>query len=232
MPMLVVTRNSWPAIIRGCRTDIEDAIGDDSRVFGSFHAGQKETELVTADPRDGIAFANGLGELVGDFLEELVAGTMANSVVDDLEAIEVEAHYRDLLPATARLRQLDTEPLFEQRAVRQPGEDIVVGEMADGFLRLLAFANVADEGAEADGVVSVEWDDRKLDRELDALAIERSDLDALVEDPPFAGGQEVLKSPPYVLPCAGAVRWSRRDPARRSHQMSSRRLSRPAGSSS
>ena len=69
-------------------------------------------------------------------------------VVDDLEAVEVEKHDRhqavDALGVDHRLLQA----FEQQRAVRQAGERVVVGEEAQPFLGLAPLGDVLDDGDE------------------------------------------------------------------------------------
>ena len=54
-----------------------------------------------------------------------IAGGMAQRVVDVLEAVEVEQQDRDQATLAARARQLLAEPVAQQGAVGQAGEQIV-----------------------------------------------------------------------------------------------------------
>ena len=66
---------------------------------------------------------------LGDDLEQLVAVVVPERVVDLLEAVEVDEQHRDrALRAHALDRALDA--LVEERAVRQAGERVVEGEVA------------------------------------------------------------------------------------------------------
>ena len=78
--------------------------------------------------------------------EQLVAGRMAERVVDELEAVEVEVEQRDGLALAARAGERELEVLLQQRAVRQPGERVVVGEVGDLLLGRAALGQV-DAGA-------------------------------------------------------------------------------------
>ena len=77
-------------------------------------------------------------------LQQRVAGGMAEQVVDLLEAVEVDAQQRHWPPPAASHRDLAVELAVEAAAVGQPGQRIVLGEVAQIGFRLLARADVAD----------------------------------------------------------------------------------------
>jgi len=83
-------------------------------------------EFVAADANDGIGRAEGGDHPPGDRFEQFVAGVVAQAVVDVFEIVEIDEG--DRRPAVVTLRELDRprEPLFQQGAVRQPGQ-LVVG---------------------------------------------------------------------------------------------------------
>ena len=87
-------------------------------------------ELVAAHARDGVGLAHQRAQPVGHHLQQLVAGGMAQRVVDVLEVVEVEQVDRHHLAALdARERLL--EPLVEQHAVGQVGQRVVQRHVRD-----------------------------------------------------------------------------------------------------
>ena len=96
----------------------QNSLGNDGRIFSALDSGQYERELIPADPRHGIPFADRLRELAGHLLQQLIAGGMADGVIYRLEAVEVQKHDRHLLPAPPRLCQVNAEPLLKLRTVR------------------------------------------------------------------------------------------------------------------
>ena len=91
--------------------------------------GEHDRELVAAEPGQRVALAQRAAEALGDDLEQLVAVVVPERVVDLLEAVEVDEQHRDrAVRAHALDRALDA--LVEERAVRQPGEGVVEGEVA------------------------------------------------------------------------------------------------------
>lgn len=66
---------------------------------------------------------------------------MAQRVIDALELVDIDVEHGQL--AVRRdVRQLAPELFAEQRAVRQIGKRIVVGEVGDAFLGPAAFGDV------------------------------------------------------------------------------------------
>jgi hypothetical protein len=76
----------------------------------------------------------------GDLHEQQVARGVPQSVVHDLEAVEVEEQQPDLLPSGER----GVEPGQQQAAVRQVGEGVVRGGVAEHRLGALALGDVLD----------------------------------------------------------------------------------------
>ena len=107
-------------------------------------AGLHDRELVAAQPRQDVAFLQAAAHPLGHRLEQLVAGRMAERVVDALEMVEIEIEHREL-PAAADQRKLLLELLTQQHAIGQVGERIVVRQVRDPLLRLLAFGDVLDD---------------------------------------------------------------------------------------
>ena len=99
----------------------EHALGDDRRLARVGDVLEQHGELVAAHARDGVARAQRRVEPQRDGLQQLVAGLVAERVVDDLEAVEVEEQHGGAGPraAAARAPQRLLEPVEEQRAVRQ-----------------------------------------------------------------------------------------------------------------
>ena len=73
---------------------------------------------------------------LGDLHEQFVAGRMAPAVVDDLEAVEVEEEDRVLGAVDGLAGERLRDARGEESAVRQPGERVVVGLVAELLLQL------------------------------------------------------------------------------------------------
>ena len=90
-----------------------------------------DDELVAAEPRDGVVATDRGGEPSAHRDEQLVAGVVAEAVVDDLEAVEVEEEHRHHGPAVTEAGEGGVEPLDRERTVGQVGERVVEREMTE-----------------------------------------------------------------------------------------------------
>ena len=72
------------------RQALVDAVGHPHGVADVAPPFEQDRELVAADAGDGVRGAQRRGERAGDLDQQLVAHQVAEAVVDDLEAVEVE----------------------------------------------------------------------------------------------------------------------------------------------
>ena len=90
----------------------------------------QDRELVAGEPGDDIGGANPLAHHPGDLADQVVAGVVAERVVDRLEAVDVDDHHR----AAAAVASAEGDVLVEFGAkaapVEQPGQRVVVGQVA------------------------------------------------------------------------------------------------------
>ena len=98
---------------------------------------QRHDKFVATDPRHGVAGAHEFFQAAGDFDQDLVAGAVAEGIIDQLEAIQVNEQYTHMaVVAPGKLAGLG-QPVFQQGAVGQLGEHIVAGVVGqlvfDGF---------------------------------------------------------------------------------------------------
>jgi hypothetical protein len=123
--------------VEGLGDRAQHAVGG-LRAFGAVvHAFEQQQELVAADARHGVALARGLAQPVRGGAQDLVAGRVAEGIVDRLEAVEVDEEHRDALfhlqlVGPLHAQQRVAQPVFEQHAVGQAGQ--CIGEGA--FLQL------------------------------------------------------------------------------------------------
>ncbi|HEX2160445.1 MAG TPA: hypothetical protein VHF88_01325 [Thermoleophilaceae bacterium] len=99
---------------------------------------EAEGELVAAEAGDEVGWTQHSAQPLGDGDQQLVAGLVAERVVDQLEVVDVEEGDREATVAGARVAQRPAESAPEERAVRQSGERIVVRAVGQLALRLLA----------------------------------------------------------------------------------------------
>jgi hypothetical protein len=74
---------------------------------------QHDGELVAAEARQRVVGAQQLGEPRPDLLQDLVAGVMAQGVVELLEAVEADQQKRELATVLARRTDRSMESLHE-----------------------------------------------------------------------------------------------------------------------
>ena len=136
MPIEAEIWNSASAIMNGSAS--VSAICAATRCGGLrrvvVQVGEQEQEAVAARPGQQVGRPHRGLEPRGEPADQLVAGAVAERVVDQLEVVDVELQQRDAGPRAARAGQRELEVLLQQRPVRQPGERVVVGEVGDLLL--------------------------------------------------------------------------------------------------
>ena len=105
----------------GLADPFDDLLRQRGRLAGVGDRGLHDDEFVAAGPRDGVGLAHETAQAVGDDLQQLVAGGMAEGVVHRLELVEVEMMHRHHLLVLVMAHRL-LEPLVEQRAVGEVGQ--------------------------------------------------------------------------------------------------------------
>ena len=116
---------------------------DRLRVFAE--VGEEEDELIAAKTADRVIATYAVLHALADHLEQFVAGVVAEAVVDQLEAVEVDEGDRDAAVVALRLQDGLVEALADQAAVRQAGQVVVVGDVMNTLLGQFAFGDVAHD---------------------------------------------------------------------------------------
>ena len=101
-------------------------------------------ELVAAEAGHGVDRARRALQAMGDDAQQLVAGGVAEAVVHDLEAVEVEQHHRHPVDADAGAVEGPLQPVHEVRPVAQAGELVVAGRVLEPLGDGLALRDVLD----------------------------------------------------------------------------------------
>ncbi len=114
------------------------------------------------------------GEPLGQHLEHAVAGAVTEGVVHFLEAVHVEVQQRDAGAAAQRARDGLLQQMLELHAVRNLGERVVAGEVADAALGALAVGDVARHEDAARELRVVGVDVRAGERHRNGLAAVRA----------------------------------------------------------
>ena len=110
-----------------------DLIGD---VFSEYD------ELVTTEPCNRVGVPDRLSEPAGHYLEHLIAGNVAERVIDVLEPVEVHEQQRDGAIMATCDRKCMIQPFEECGSVVQTRQRIETGESADVRLDELLLGNV------------------------------------------------------------------------------------------
>ena len=136
---------------------VEDPLGHLDHGLGVGSVLEEHGELVAAEPGRRVARAQAPAQAVGDGAEQLVAGAVAEAVVDELEVVEVDEGDRgDRRVGAADAGQGVLDAVEEQRPVRQAGERVVERLVAQLVLERAATGDVADREHDAVHVRVVE----------------------------------------------------------------------------
>jgi len=118
-------------------SDLLQSRGNDVDVLGLIE--EQDNEFIAAEPHHGVARAYPIRHAMGDNFEEFVAGVVAEAVVDEFEIVEVDEYDGHPTIVALRVQHRLRQAILEQRAVRQPGQRIVVGHEMDAVFGKLAF---------------------------------------------------------------------------------------------
>ena len=157
---------------------------------------EEERELVTAEAAGGVLGAQHRLQPLRDQAQQLVAGRVAERVVDGLELVEVDEQDRD--PLLGAPDERVAEAVDEEDAVGQPGERIVERLVPELVLEVFPVADVDEDALHHGGpAVRVARDHR--------LVVDDP------HDPPVAGEQPVLP-PALRLGALGVLRFGHDHP--------------------
>ena len=140
-------------------------------------AAEQDGELVAAEPRDGVAGTQAGLEAARRLDEQLVADQVAEAVVDDLEAIEIEVEDRERVADAAQpeLFEPAAEAFDEHRAVVEAGERIEEADAAQPLLGDRLLGRIGQRAGDADALAAAAAD-------RDAAAQEAAIAAVLVAD--------------------------------------------------
>ena len=100
----------------------------------------QQNEFIAAGARHGIHRAHELGEAARNLLQQLVARTVPERLVDQLESIEAAHHQREGTGIAIGVRRRLVEPIVQKHPIRQAGQCIVGGKVAKLAVRGLQAA--------------------------------------------------------------------------------------------
>ena len=101
--------------------------GDEVRRLVAGQVGGDDHELVAAEARQGVGDADGAAEIVGDMPKELIADVVAVSVIDELEAVEIDHEESGAGIVDLGLLNGGGETILEKALVGKAREVIVEG---------------------------------------------------------------------------------------------------------
>ena len=140
--MVAVAKTSWPATRNGSRELLLDPLGDDFRTSDIWHVIHEDCELIAPDASDGVVTAHGGFQSPRHGDQHLISGSMAETVVDDLEAVEVEDITENRRIPRRRAPQGPVESRCERGAVREARQGIVRGVVLQPLLGRLPLRDV------------------------------------------------------------------------------------------
>ena len=128
-PTLALTRRRTPSTSNGCQEGAEHAGGDPGGValVGDPLAEDGEPAAVAGH---GVPRAQHLFQARARGAQDRVAGLMAERLVEDLQAVEVDAQQRDAPGAAAQAGERAGRAVLEQDAVREAGQRVAVQRAA------------------------------------------------------------------------------------------------------
>ncbi len=112
---------------------------------------EQQRELVATEPGHRVGAAHSRLQTPSHLLEQLVPGTVPESVVDLLEVVEVHEQHRAATAGAGSQGQGVLEAVKEQPAIGQPGERVVERQTLDLLLQRRALGHVvasAEDGAQ------------------------------------------------------------------------------------
>ena len=122
-----------------CRRFRQQALGDFTQLVRIVVILDQRQELIAADTRDRVLFAQRLLHACRAGAQHVVASFMAEGIIDVLETIQIEKQDRNLVVLAFGMRQRLVQMLDEQEAVWQAGQFIVMRQMEDAALPLYGF---------------------------------------------------------------------------------------------
>ena len=121
-----------------------DAIGDRDRLVLVGEAVDEDAELVAAEAGDDVAGPQVGAQPRRDRPQQLVAGVVADAVVDQLEVVEVEEEDPDRRARDGAARERVAERVDEAEPVGQAGERVVQDAVAQGLVGAVALDRVGE----------------------------------------------------------------------------------------
>jgi hypothetical protein len=122
-----------------------NAFADDAGRVGRTSVSSSTTNSSPPTARDRVDLADARANARGGLAQDVVARGVAEGIVHLLEAVEVDEQQRDAIAAAIDAQDRVLEPRGERVAIRQPGERIVDGSLAQLLFRVHARGDVLGE---------------------------------------------------------------------------------------
>ena len=142
LPNLLQYSRTVSVPCEGAREHREGTLRQRGRVLGRFQAVPQQHELIAAQARQRVVAPQGAAQALGDRAQQRVAGGVAERIVDQLEAVQVEEQHREAAARARRGEDRLAGAVRKQHAVGQPGQHIARREEADAVLGLRARGDV------------------------------------------------------------------------------------------
>ncbi|MCY1408196.1 hypothetical protein D9M71_235150 [compost metagenome] len=127
---------------------IEDALRQLGGFVGLLDIGLDQGELVAAEAGEGAQATAMSAQAIGQGQQQLVAGLVAELLVDALEIVEADTQHRDPALQPAGVDEDLVQLLLQLLAVRQPRQEIVLGHAHQAVFRFVAQMGIAFDGFE------------------------------------------------------------------------------------
>ncbi len=132
---------------------------------------------------------------------------MAERLVHNLEAVQIDVHDGDPQAVAMRLRHRLCKPVLHQEAVRKPGEHVIVGEELRPLFGALAFADVArSQNDAADAGMLEQIVAQRLEMDPGTIGVAESQYQRRRRRLAFQQGSERATCAPHVLGVKGLKR--------------------------
>jgi hypothetical protein len=132
---------------------LHDPLAERHRLLSRRDVLDHDGELVAAQPRQRVLWAQESAQALGHLQEHSVTDEVPDRIVDQLEPVQVEEQHRDEAVAALEPAQRLLQAVHEHRAVGHAGQRVRAGLALEVELRLLAVTDVADGGHDERAVV-------------------------------------------------------------------------------
>src|SRR5579872_7417165 len=119
-----------------------DAFGNQRRVGVGLHGAEGNQEFISTEASHSIFFTRKRAQPLSDLLQQHVSNRMAQRIIDDFEAVDVEIDQSNLFAAAFGDGDCLSESVFQEGEVRQICERIEIGEKLNPILSQFSLGNI------------------------------------------------------------------------------------------